>query len=67
MAVAKTELEMKLLATLQMIARYDDPERLRRTAEKRYGLTGDEALEMAYENVLSHARTAVRGHRLGRS
>lgn len=46
---------------LKRITMYDFPERLRKRAEKDYGLSGDEAIEMAYENVLNVARLAIKG------
>ena len=49
--------------TLKTITQYDAPERLRKRAERDYGLTGDEAIEMAYENVLQSARWAIKGKR----
>lgn len=38
---------------------YASPEELRRTAERRYWLNGDEAIAMAYENVMEEARVAI--------
>lgn len=48
---------------LKRIASYQSPERLRRSAEKQYGLTPEESIEMAYENVIEEARRAVKGKR----
>jgi hypothetical protein len=48
---------------LKRITLYDAPERLKRRAEKDYGLSGDEAVEMAYENVLNEARMAIKGRK----
>ncbi|NID06607.1 hypothetical protein HBF26_17055 [Luteibacter jiangsuensis] len=48
---------------LKRIASYQSPERLRRGAEKQYGLTPEEAIEMAYENVIEEAKRAVKGKR----
>lgn len=53
----------KLYWALKRIASYDSPEKLRRTSQKVYGLEGDEAIEMAYDNVLSEAKAAVHGVR----
>ena len=50
-------------AVLKRIAAYQRPERLRKFAERQYGLSYEEALEMAYDNVISEAATAVRGKR----
>ena len=48
---------------LKRITMYDPPERLRNRSERDYGLSGDEAIEMAYENVLNEARMAIKGRR----
>lgn len=57
------EREQKLFDALKRISRYDDPERLRKRAWKEYGLDGDEAISMAYENVLAEAKNAIKGMR----
>ncbi len=49
--------------SLRMIADFRTTDELRKTAESDYGLSYEEALEMAYENVLSNAQCAVRGIR----
>ena len=49
---------------LKRIAKsYASPERLKRDSEKRYGCSGDEALEMAYENIQWDAERAIKGKR----
>ena len=49
---------------LKEISNYQDPARLRRNSLDDWGLDdGDEALEMAYENVLQTAKSAVHGMR----
>lgn len=48
---------------LKQIAKYQTPEQLKRIAEKQFGCSGSEALEMAYENVLQCAQRAIRGKR----
>jgi len=55
--------EQRYFDALKVVAGYETPERLKRTAEKRYGLTGEEALEMAYENMREWAIQAIRGKR----
>ncbi len=65
MAVAKTDLEIKLLTALKRIAAYQPPDRLRRGAEN-IGLTAEEHIEMAYENIQAEAKNAVRGVRVAR-
>ena len=47
-------------AALRVIASYDSIQRLRRESEKRYGLDYTEALEMAYENIIEDAKSALR-------
>jgi hypothetical protein len=49
--------------TLKRIAAYDTVERLRRRAEKDYGLSFNEALEYAYDSVREEARQAIKGKR----
>lgn len=57
------ELAQRLFDALKRITRYSSPQELERIAERKYGLDGAEAIEMAYENVLEEARQAVRGVR----
>jgi hypothetical protein len=52
---------------LKRIALYRDPEWLRKNGEREYGISGQEAIEMAYENVLCEARDAIRGKRKPKS
>lgn len=66
MAMTKKERDdyERMRLTLKRIAtQYRTPEQLERDAEKRLGLSYEEALEMAYENVRDDARIAVRGVR----
>lgn len=63
MPVCKTELEQRLYDALKRITRYENPDRLRKYGEKNYGLSGDECIEMAYENVLQEAANGIRGVR----
>ena len=63
MAVAKTDLERRMFHALRRIARqYRSAESLLKHGD--CGLEGAEALEMAYENIQSEARTALKGIRL---
>ena len=55
--------EQNYYDALKCITHYDPPDKLRKRAEKDYGLSGDEAIEMAYENVLTEARVAIKGKR----
>lgn len=64
MATVKSDLEQRLYWALKRIAAYDTPTRLRRDSEKHWGLGFEEAIEMAYENIQTEARTALMGVRL---
>lgn len=55
--------EQKLYDALKRITMYDSPEKLTRRAERDYGLEPNEAIEMAYENVLAEAKQALKGMR----
>lgn len=55
--------EQRLYDALKRIAQYESPAKLRRTAERSYGLSPDEAIEMAYENVIEEAKQAIKGVR----
>ncbi len=63
MPTCKTDLEQRLYDTLKRITRYDTPERLKKYGERVYGASGEECVEMAYENVLSEAKQGLRGIR----
>jgi len=58
------EKAQKMYQALKRISQYELPEKLRRNAERDYGLDYEEALEMAYENVLHEAKSAIKGMRL---
>lgn len=50
--------------TLRRIAKdYMPAERILRDGDKKYGVPGDEALVMAYENIQADAAAAIRGRR----
>lgn len=53
----------RMYDALRQIASYTQPGKLRRTAQKEYGLDPEEAIEMAYENVIEEAKGAIRGMR----
>lgn len=58
------ETQQRLFDVLKRIAKdYDAPSRLHKTAEDRYGISGEEAIEMAYENVKADAARAIKGLR----
>lgn len=59
------ELIHRLYGALKRISQYDSPERLHRRSWKDWGLDDPhEAIEYAYENVLSEAKHAIKGVRL---
>lgn len=53
--------DQKLYDALKRIGSYMLPEKLRKNSQRLYGLDGDEAIEMAYENVIQEAKIAIRG------
>lgn len=57
------EREQRYYDALKRIARYDSPEKLRRSGETDYGLEPEEVIEMAYENVIEEAKAAIKGQR----
>lgn len=59
----KVDYEDRFYAALKRITAYQTPAQLRRNSERQYGLDHAEALEMAYENVIEEARSALRGYR----
>jgi len=62
-----TPLEIKLYDALRAIAKgYQTPDQIRRASEKDYGLSYEEALEMAYENIQATAARATSGLRIKR-
>ena len=63
-ATQNTELEYRLFGSLRRIADYVDADKLRKGRARDFGLTPDEAIEMAYDNVLWEARNAIRGVRI---
>jgi hypothetical protein len=64
MLVARTDLEIKLLGALRLIAAYDSPERMRRDAAKDGFMSFEEVIEMAYDNMQAQAKNAIRGVRV---
>lgn len=51
----------QMYVALRRIASYLTTERLRKEAGKLYGLEPDEAIEMAYENVIQEAKDGLKG------
>lgn len=53
-----------MLVTLKRIAKaYQTPAQIIKGAEKDYGLSPEEVLEMAYENIQAEAKNAIKGVR----
>lgn len=55
--------EQRLYGALKRISVYESAARLHKNAERDYGLSGNEAIECAYENVLQEAKAAIKGMR----
>ena len=55
--------EQRLYDALKRITAYMPPAKLAAVADKKYGLSPEEAVEMAYENVLQEAANAIKGMR----
>ncbi len=55
--------EQKMYDALKRISKYMSPDKMRRQSQKLYGLEPDEAIEMAYENVVQEAKDAIKGVR----
>jgi len=53
----------QMFIALQRIKAYQSPERLRRNSRGEWGCDANEAIEMAYENVLQEAKDGLKGIR----
>jgi hypothetical protein len=51
----------QMWAALKRITHYASPSRLARMSDREYGLSGSEAIEGAYENVLAEAKDGIKG------
>lgn len=58
-----TPLEQKLYDALKRISSYDSAQKLHKCAEKSFGLSPEEVIEFAYENVRNEAAEAIKGIR----
>jgi hypothetical protein len=63
----KVDHEERFYQALKEIASYMTTAQLRRDSEKRYGLSYEEGLEGAYENVVGTAKWALKGYRRKRA
>jgi hypothetical protein len=59
----RDELIARLHGALKRISAYQSVETLRRHSRRDYGLDAEEAIEMAYENVIFEAKAAIKGVR----
>ena len=57
------ENERRYYDALKLITLYQSAGWLLKNGGKEYGLSGEVALEMAYENLQEHARAAIKGRR----
>ncbi len=55
----KIKKDTELLSVLKLIASYKSTAWLKKNAPKAYGLSYQEALEFAYENIRAEAKVAV--------
>lgn len=57
--------EARYFDALKRISGYTPPDRMKRdnARGRGYGLDADEEIEMAYENVISEAKRAIKGKR----
>lgn len=64
---SEAELIVSLYEALRHIAKdYQSPAQLQRGAEREFGLSYGEALEMAYENLQWEASRAIKGVRIAK-
>lgn len=63
----RVDYEKRFYWALKEITRYMTTGQLRRESEKRYGVSYEEGLEMAYENVLGTAKHALKGYKRPRA
>jgi hypothetical protein len=57
------EREQRLFDALKRITKYRSPERIRGRYAESVGLSDEEAIEYAYDNVLEEAKRAIKGMR----
>ena len=63
-ATAQDKHYAQMFRALQRIKAYQSPERLKKHSARDWGMdNGNEAIEMAYENVLQEARNGLKGVR----
>lgn len=57
----KSDFNKMRTALINIYKHYQTPDQISRTAEKQVGLSPKEVLEMAYENIQTLAKEAVKG------
>lgn len=61
--MAGSSREQRLYDALKAIASYQSPEKLRKNSWGEYGCSPEDAVQMAYENVLEEAKIGIKGMR----
>lgn len=61
--MAATRNELRYWQALKQITQYHDPSALLKKGKDLYGVSGEEALVMAYENMQEEAKSAIRGRK----
>lgn len=59
----RVDYEARFHDALRRISIYSSPEWFARHSEKQYGLSPEEGIAMAYENVIGEAKAALQGYR----
>ncbi len=65
--MSRINYEERFRTALRRIVAYQTPAQLRRNCEHTYGLSFEESIEMAYENIQGEARAALAGYRKPKS
>lgn len=59
----RIDYEARFYQALKRISVYSSPEWFDRHSERQYGLSPEESVRMAYENVIGEAKAALAGYR----
>lgn len=57
---------LQMLVALKRISKYSSVQQIQRHSQRLYGLQSDEAIEMAYENVIAEAKAGMKHVRMPR-
>jgi len=63
MTVKEKQNYNRMRETLIKITKYQTPDKMRKDSNKDWGLSFEEAIEMAYENIQDEAKFGVKGVR----